>query len=85
MQPSVVDPDEYLGEHANPATIYEPGSEPLLLPLLDVRFEPMERLMLVNSAIPSTRASSCRPSRRRTVASPRWRCSGARMAWSTST
>jgi hypothetical protein len=48
LQPSVVEPDEYLGAHENPASIYESTLEPSLLPIFDVRFEPMERVALVN-------------------------------------
>jgi hypothetical protein len=48
LQPSIVEPDEYLGTRENPASIYEPRPEPSLLPIFDVRFEPMERLALVN-------------------------------------
>jgi hypothetical protein len=48
MQPSVVEPDRYLGQHANPSSIYASEGEAVVLPLFDVRFEPMNRLMLVN-------------------------------------
>jgi hypothetical protein len=48
MQPSVVQPDRYLGRQVNAETIYRAAAAPVLLPIFDVRFEPMERLMLVN-------------------------------------
>lgn len=48
MQPSVVEPAEYLGEQLNPPAIYQAGGSARLLPVFDVRFDPMNRLMLVN-------------------------------------
>jgi hypothetical protein len=53
MNPSVVDPDAWLGGRVAPAGIYgdadgdrTPGGT--LLPVLDLRVDPMERLFLVN-------------------------------------
>ncbi len=50
MDPSVVDPESYLGNRTNPPDVYRSGTEPVLLPVLDVRIDPMDRLFLVNFA-----------------------------------
>ncbi len=50
MNPSVVDPDVYLGGRSHPAEAYGPAGAPSILPLLDVRIDPMDRLFLVNIA-----------------------------------
>lgn len=50
MNPSVVDPDSYLGNPANSPDVYRSSVAPGLLPVLDVRIDPMDRLFLVNFA-----------------------------------
>jgi hypothetical protein len=56
MNPSVVDPDAWLRGAAAPAELYANGAAiasrpaPALLPVLDVRIDPMDRLFLVNIA-----------------------------------
>jgi len=48
MDPSVVDPEAYLEGHTNPPDVYHSAAAPSLLPVLDVRIDPMDRLFLVN-------------------------------------
>lgn len=50
MNPSVVDPDVFLGARTNPADVYGPAGSAAILPVLDVRIDPMDRLFLVNIA-----------------------------------
>lgn len=48
MDPSVVDPESYLGSRSIPHELYGHSSTPTLLPVLDVRIEPMDGLFLIN-------------------------------------
>ncbi len=48
MNPSVVDPDAWLGGRTAPAGIYGDAPGGTLIPVLDLRIDPMERLFLVN-------------------------------------
>jgi hypothetical protein len=48
MNPSVVDPESYLGSRTNAPDVYRPVVPPVLLPVMDVRIDPMDRLFLVN-------------------------------------
>ncbi len=50
MNPSVVDPEAFLGERAAPPGIYQEDAPPTLLPVMDVRIVPFDRLMLVGFA-----------------------------------
>ncbi|TVP44425.1 MAG: hypothetical protein EA350_11625 [Gemmatimonadales bacterium] len=50
MNPSVVHPASYLGQRTVPGEHYAPEAPPRLLPVLDLRLEPMDRLMLVGFA-----------------------------------
>jgi hypothetical protein len=50
MNPSVVDPDAFLGARANPAGVYGPAGAPSILPVMDVRIDPIDRLFLVSFA-----------------------------------
>jgi hypothetical protein len=50
MNPSVVDPDAFLGARANPIEVYGPAGAPAILPVLDVRIDPIDRLFLVSFA-----------------------------------
>jgi hypothetical protein len=48
MNPSVVDPESYLGSRTNAPEAYRSVAPPVLLPVIDVRIDPMDRLFLVN-------------------------------------
>ena len=48
MNPSVVDPESYLGSRTNAPEVYRSAVPPVLLPVMDVRIDPMDRLFLVN-------------------------------------
>jgi len=48
MNPSVVDPESYLGSRTNAPEVYRSVVPPVLLPVMDVRIDPMDRLFLVN-------------------------------------
>jgi hypothetical protein len=50
MNPSVVDPDAFLGARANPVAAYGPAGAPVILPVMDVRIDPIDRLFLVSFA-----------------------------------
>jgi hypothetical protein len=50
MNPSVVDPAAYLIAPGNPPDLYDGAGPTVLLPVLDVRIDPMDRLMLVDFA-----------------------------------
>jgi hypothetical protein len=50
MQPSIVEPGKYLGRQSNPEGIYREDAAATVLPVFDIRFDPMDRLMLVNFA-----------------------------------
>jgi hypothetical protein len=48
MNPSVVHPESYMGSSTNAPEVYRSVLPPVLLPVTDVRIDPMDRLFLVN-------------------------------------